>query len=85
MGRMMDPTDEEGEFEPTAIGSADPEPGDANGDTTVDFADFLILSANYGRDEDVAFADGDFNSDGVVNFADFLILSQNFRGEQQVQ
>ena len=52
-------------------------PGDANGDNSVTFADFLILSSNFGR-IDAVFADGDFDGDTNVSFADFLILSQNF-------
>jgi ELWxxDGT repeat protein len=57
----------------------DPLPGDADANGAVDFADFLLLSANFGRmDEDVAFADGDFDESGEIDFADFLLLSQNF-------
>lgn len=57
--------------------SPGPVPGDADGSGTVDFADFLALSQNYGK-VDAAFADGDFNGDGIVNFTDFLLLSQNY-------
>ena len=51
--------------------------GDVDGNGAVEFADFLILSTNFGgpaesRDE------GDLDGDGNVTFADFLILSQNF-------
>lgn len=53
-------------------------PGDADRSGTVDFSDFLIVSHNFGRDMEAAFADGDFNADQRVDFADFLILSQNF-------
>ena len=53
-------------------------PGDADGDGKVAFADFLILSANFGKQVDAVWADGDFNEDGRVEFADFLILSENF-------
>jgi len=52
--------------------------GDANLDGEVGFADFLILSSNFGRQVDVAFTDGDFDEDGEVGFADFLLLSSNF-------
>ena len=45
---------------------------------TVAFADFLLLSANYGKQVDAIWSDGDFNEDGKVDFADFLILSANF-------
>ncbi len=52
--------------------------GDANSDGEVSFSDFLILSNNFGRASDVAFADGDFDASGEIDFADFLILSANF-------
>jgi Ca2+-binding EF-hand superfamily protein len=55
-----------------------PMPGDADGNGAVEFADFLILSSNFGKNADAAFADGDFNEDGKVNFNDFLLLSTNF-------
>ena len=51
--------------------------GDVDGDGEVNFADFLILSANFGNTE-AARADGDLDGDGQVAFADFLILSNNF-------
>lgn len=54
-----------------------PTPGDANLDGIVSFADFLILSSNFGK-TDAAFADGDFDGNGVIEFIDFLILSNNF-------
>ena len=40
-------------------------PGDADGDGKVAFADFLILSANFGKQVDAVWADGDFNGDGT--------------------
>ena len=52
-------------------------PGDANLDGDVNFDDFLLLSANFGRD----FRDwqrGDFDCDQRVDFPDFLILSEHF-------
>ncbi len=52
-------------------------PGDADGNNAVEFADFLILSSNFGK-TDAVFDDGDFDGSGDVAFADFLILSQNF-------
>lgn len=59
-----------------------PEPivlgGDANGDGAVGFADFLVLSQNFGTLADAVFGDGDFDEDGDVDFTDFLILSGNF-------
>ena len=51
---------------------------DANGQ--VDFADFLVLSTNFG--EEVAnYVDGDIDCNGVVAFEDFLVLSANFSGQ----
>ena len=52
-------------------------PGDANEDSVVNFADFLILSTNFGN-TDTSWSDGDFDGNSIVDFADFLILSQNF-------
>ena len=52
-------------------------PGDANGDGSTNFQDFLILANNFGK-EDAAFAEGDFDGDGSVSFLDFLVLAQNF-------
>ena len=52
-------------------------PGDIDQDGTVGFADFLILSANFGQspsDRD----EGDLNGDQTVDWEDFLILSRNF-------
>lgn len=49
---------------------------DANGDLRVDFADFLVLSRNFGNDGDES--KGDFNNDGTVDFTDFLLLTANF-------
>ena len=51
--------------------------GDANVDGKVNFADFLILSDNFGHDE-ATWEDGDFDADGTVLFSDFLLLSDNF-------
>ena len=48
--------------------------GDANNDGLIDYDDFLILSADYGKTDSPA----DFNFDGTVSFADFLLLSKNF-------
>ncbi|MEM7809767.1 MAG: hypothetical protein AAF561_16780, partial [Planctomycetota bacterium] len=52
-------------------------PGDANGDGTVDLADFGILRANFGSTTGT-FATGDFNGDMNVDLADFGILRANF-------
>jgi hypothetical protein len=58
--------------------ATDPLPGDANGDQVVNFNDFLILSANFGKQTDAVFAEGDFDNDNAVTFGDFLILSANY-------
>lgn len=54
--------------------------GDADLNGRVDFADFLLLSANFGED-DAAWAQGNFTADRVVNFPDFLFLSGNYGRE----
>jgi autotransporter-associated beta strand protein len=51
--------------------------GDANDDGTVNFADFVQLSNNYGQ-PDRGWTGGDFNADGVTNFADFVVLSNHY-------
>lgn len=51
--------------------------GDLDGDGSVAFADFLILSANFGTDA-VAYTDGNLDLVDGVGFSDFLILSDNF-------
>ena len=52
-------------------------PGDADLDGDVDFADFLILSANFGN-SDTGWQEGNFNPDDETSFTDFLLLSANF-------
>lgn len=52
-------------------------PGDANGDDTVNLADFGILRANFGSTNGT-FDTADFNGDRLVNLADFGILRANF-------
>ena len=49
---------------------------DINRNGTVDFADFLILSDNFG--EAGEHADGDIDGNGTVDFTDFLLLSNHF-------
>jgi len=51
--------------------------GDVNEDGVVDFADFVVLSNNYGK-TDSTWARGDLNGDGVTQFDDFLLLSEGF-------
>ena len=50
--------------------------GDADLNGTVEFADFLSLSAHFGQAG--GWAQGDFDGNGDVRFADFLLLSSNF-------
>jgi len=50
---------------------------DTNQNGTIDFADFLILSENFGRETESIF-DGDLNGDQRVDFADFLLLSSAY-------
>lgn len=50
--------------------------GDANLNGTVDFPDFLALSADFGNSG--GWAEGDFDGNGQVEFPDFLALSGNF-------
>lgn len=50
--------------------------GDTNLDGTVDFPDFLALSAGFGQSG--GWGQGDFNGDGQIEFPDFLALSANF-------
>ena len=61
------------------FGECDPSTqGDLDGDGTVAFADFLVLSANFGQDVSDGPFSGDIDCSGSVQFADFLILSNSF-------
>lgn len=51
--------------------------GDLDGNGEVAFADFLVLSANFGTNVG-SYTAGDIDGSGDVTFADFLILSANF-------
>ena len=51
--------------------------GDLDGNGTVEFADFLVLSNNFGN-EVADHTLGDIDCNGSVEFADFLTLSANF-------
>lgn len=51
--------------------------GDFDGNGRVEFADFLTLSSNFGKDAP-DHTSGDADCNGKVEFADFLILSSNF-------
>ena len=57
-----------------ALGSL---PGDFDGDGEVAFADFLILSANFGNGR-ATYAEGNTDLEGGVTLDDFLILAKNF-------
>lgn len=50
--------------------------GDVNHDGTVNLADLLILTRNFGKT--AAYAQGDLDGDGTAQLADFLILTRNF-------
>jgi hypothetical protein len=52
-------------------------PGDINLDGHINFSDFLVLSARFGKQAAV-WSDGDFDLNAIVDFADFLALSANF-------
>jgi hypothetical protein len=51
--------------------------GDLDGNGTVEFADFLVLSGNFGSQVS-SHEEGDIDCNGTVEFADFLVLSGNF-------
>lgn len=52
------------------------DPGDVNGDGSVNFGDFIVLSRAYG--EVAGRQTGDLDYSGVVGFGDFVILSRNY-------
>gem|GEM_PF-2390080 len=51
--------------------------GDIDGNGTVEFADFLVLSNSFGQEVE-GHAQGDLDCNGAVEFADFLVMSANF-------
>jgi hypothetical protein len=51
-------------------------PGDIDGNGTVEFSDFLVVSENFGQEG--GYLDGDIDGNGRIEFADFLVLSTNF-------
>ena len=66
------------EFFPQLFSGCNPNTlGDLDGNGTVNFADFLTLSGNFGKNV-ASHAQGDIDCDGKVSFADFLALSGNF-------
>ncbi len=60
---------------------AHPFSGDFNRDGTIDFADFQILTANFGTGR--FFSEGDNNFDGEVNLHDFVEFRKLFQAQQQ--
>ena len=62
-----------------ALQPAAPTP-DFNGDGTVDFADFLLFTAQFGLRRGTAQFDAryDLDGDGTIGFGDFLIFSSAF-------
>lgn len=54
-----------------------PIPGDADGDGTVGFRDFLALATSFGK-EGLGWNGGDFNLNGTTDFLDFLTLANQF-------
>jgi hypothetical protein len=63
-----------------AIGCNSDSMGDLDGNRKVEFADFLVLSGNFGTDVE-GHEQVDIDCNGKVEFADFLILSGNFGTE----
>ena len=59
--------------------------GDANDDGVVEFADFLALATNFGKNVDAVWKEGDWDGNGQVDFADFLALAANFGNERHSQ
>jgi hypothetical protein len=50
--------------------------GDADGDGSVGFSDFLLLSDRFGQPG--TYQEGNFDLIGTVDFNDFLILTNNY-------
>jgi len=61
-----------------ALGEVGTVPGDFDLNGSVEFADFLILSDNFGLADMANYGLGDTDCNGAVEFADFLTLSSNF-------
>lgn len=51
--------------------------GDANLDGTIDFADFLVVAGNFGK-QGRGWAAGDFDGSGGTDFRDFLAIASNY-------
>lgn len=56
--------------------------GDINGDSDVDFSDFLLFATAFGSEvgDPVYRAQADIDSNGTVDFGDFLTFAQAFGG-----
>lgn len=52
-------------------------PGDLDGNGEVAFADFLVLSMNFGKNL-TSYRAGNINLQGGIDFEDFLVLSGNY-------
>ncbi len=61
---------------------AEPGPGDANLDGTVDVGDLGILAGNWGAESGVSWVDSDFTGDGTVDVGDLGVLAGHW-GETQ--
>jgi len=61
----------------TVLAALNSLPGDLDGNGDVAFADFLVLSANFGTNLP-SYTAGNIDLTGGIEFADFLILSANF-------
>lgn len=57
---------------------------DISDDGQTDFADFLLLSSNFGNRTNNGVFDGDLDHDGTVDFADFLVLSREIAARLDV-
>ena len=64
-----------------ATGFEDLLQGDFNFDGAINFADYLILSDNFGTG--TTFSQGDFDFNGVVGLADFIGLKAAFNAQGQ--
>ena len=60
------------------LGALNTLPGDLDGNGDVAFADFLVLSGNFGDPTKTAYTDGNIDLENGVAFSDFLVLSGNF-------
>ena len=75
-------TDDDGAWDTSSatvtVLAANPLPGDANRDGTVDQADSVIVSANWQMQIGAGWSDGDFNDDHRVDDRDATIMAANW-------